>query len=144
MTDSVANIKAMIVEGSDGLFDDDEDLHVTIRIAQDFYTFLEKFGDNPPTEEVAYVSDTIRSGMDQFFLLAQSCRVIAVDGKNWFFDPHLSWDHPALRRAFLDGFRHLRNSTDASASQRLSWLLALTRLELTFLARHFPSAILQE
>ena len=143
-SDPINRIEDHIVKGSENFFDDQDsrcDLHVTIRIAHDFYKFLEKFGENPPTGEITYVSDTIRSGMDQFFLLADSCTVINVDPDNWHIRQHTSWDFPALRYQFLHGFERLANSPDAGAAQMLSWLLELTHLELVFMALHFPSAI---
>ncbi len=45
-----------------------------IRIAGDFYDFLAKSHGEPRAREVAYVLDTIRSGMDEFFSLAYICR----------------------------------------------------------------------
>src|SRR6516162_1617001 len=77
--DLVKRIEEQIVAGSEDFFGEPDirkDLHVTIRIAGDFYNFLVKSGENPPAAEVTYVSDTIRSGMDQFFSLAYICKVI--------------------------------------------------------------------
>ncbi|GGA61647.1 hypothetical protein GCM10011507_11480 [Edaphobacter acidisoli] len=142
--DIVDHIEKMILDGSCGFFDkfDVEDLHVTIRIARDFNSFLEKFGENPPTDEIVYVSDTVRSGMDQFFSLAQVCGFIETEDEKWSFDQHLSWNYGALRLEFLDTFERLHESLDVNVVQRLTWLLTLTHLELVFLAKHFPSAML--
>lgn len=143
--DSVERIEDLIVAGSEGFFDEPpeirEDLHVTIRIAKDFYDFLVKFGETPPAKEIAYVMDTIRSGMDEFFALAYVCRVISTGPDTWIFDPHVHWDFPVLREKFLRGFEHLAEFPDASAVDRLASLLALTHLELVFLVQHFPSAV---
>lgn len=143
-SDPVERIEDQIVKGSEDFFKEDCDLHVTIRIAHDFYKFLERFGEKPPMREITYVSDTIRSGMDQFFLLADSCTVINVDDDNWRFPMHASGDFPALRHRFLNGFERLANSPDAGAAQMLSWLLELTHLELVFMALHFPWAIFED
>jgi hypothetical protein len=142
---TVDRIEELIVTGSEGFFDEPSircDLRITIRIARDFYDFLVKSGEQPPAREVAYVMDTIRSGMDQFFALAYLCRVIDTGAETWVFDPHAQWDFPALRERFIRGFEQLAGSPDASAVDRLSSLLALTHLELVFLGQHFPSAIL--
>lgn len=142
--DLVKRIEDRIVAGSEDFFDEPairEDLHVTIRIAGDFYTFLVKSGETPSLGEVTYVSDTIRSGMDEFFALAYICKVINTERDTWAFDPHVRWDFPALREKFLRGFEQLAESPDANAAQILASLLALTHLELVFLAQHFPSAI---
>jgi hypothetical protein len=88
--DLVKRIEEQIVAGSEGFFDEPEirkNLHVTIRIAGDFYNFLVKSGENPPAAEVTYVSDTIRSGMDEFFALAYICKVIDTGRDTWAFDP---------------------------------------------------------
>lgn len=144
--DLVKRIEELIVAGSEGCFGGfdvpelREDLHVTIRIARDFHDFLVKFGEKPPAEEIDYVMGTIRSGMDEFFLLAYNCRSINTS-ETWGFDPHVHWDFPALRERFMRGFEHLADP-DVSVVDRLASLLALTHLELVFLAQHFPPAIL--
>jgi hypothetical protein len=144
--DTVKRIEDPIVAGSEGFFDEvdiRECLHVTVRIANDFYAFLIKFGETPPAEEVTYVMDTIRSGTDWFFRLADLCAIINTGRDTWNFDPHLHWDFPALREKFLRNFEHLAGSSDMSVVQRLASVLALTHLELVFLAQHFPSAALR-
>ena len=138
--DSIDRIEGPIVDGSEGYFAEPElreDLHITIRIAKDFYDFLLKFGETPPAEEISYVMDTIRSGMDQFFLFAFSCRGINTEDDTWNFDRHVHWDFPELRNTFMRRFEHLVES-DASAVDRLASLLALTHLELVFLGQNFP------
>src|SRR6516225_1045298 len=140
--DLVKRIEDRIVAGSEDFFDEPairEDLHVTIRIAGDFYAFLVKCGEKPSAGEVTYVTDTIRSGMDEFFALAYTCKVINAERGTWAPDPHVRWDFPALREEFLRGFEQLAESPDATKS--LASLLALTHLELVFLAQNFPSAI---
>jgi len=142
----VDRIEDLIVAGSEGFFDEAdirECLHITIRIAKDFYDFLVKFGETPPAKEVAYVMDTIRSGIDWFFRLADLCVTINTGRDTWNFDPHLHWDFPALREKFLRDFEYLAVSPDVSVVDRLASLLALTHLELVFLAQHFPSAIFE-
>src|SRR5712671_3774121 len=109
----VKHIEDQIVAGSGGFFDEPdirEDLHVTVRIAGDFYDFLVKSGEKPPAKEVTYVADTIRSGMDEFFALAYICKVINTGRDTWRFEPHVRWDFPALREKFLRGFERLAGS----------------------------------
>jgi hypothetical protein len=145
--DLVKRIEDQIVAGSKDFFDEPDirkDLHVTVRIAGDFYNFLVKSGENPPAGEVTYVTDTIRSGMDAFFALAYICKVINTPRATWAFDPHARWDFSALRERFLRSFERLAESPDTEASQRLASLLALVHLELVFLAQHFPSAIFSD
>jgi hypothetical protein len=138
--DSIDRIEGAIVNGSEGYFDEPgmrEDLHVTIRIAKDFYDFLVKFGETPPADEIDYVMGTIRSGMDEFFLLAYSCRCINTENETWSFDRHVHWNFPELRETFIRRFQHLVESDD-SAVDRLASLLLLAHLELVFLAQNFP------
>jgi hypothetical protein len=144
--DDVKQIQDRIVADSSGFFDEPDirqDLRVTIRIAGDFYDFLMKSGEKPTVREIAYVMDTIRSGVDQFFALAHICRVIDTGANTWTFDPQARWDFSGLREDFLRGFERLAGP-DANAAQRLASLLALTHLELVFLAQHFPLAILED
>ena len=154
--DHVERIEQAIVEGSAGFFEDAdipedlrasatirEDLHVTIRIARDFYDFLVRHGESPGVEEIDYIMGTIASGIDEFFLLAYACRFIDTDRKTWNIDPHEHWDFRALRAKFIHAFEHLADP-NTSAVDKLSALFALTHLELTFLARYFPSAIFSE
>jgi hypothetical protein len=136
-------IEDAIVAGSELHETYREDLHVTIRIARDFYDFLVKYGESPNGEQIDYMAGTIRSGIDEFYLLAYGCRSIIRDNKAWKFDPHEHWDFSALRERFMRGFEHLVDP-DVSAADKLASLFALTHLELVFLARHFPSAIFAE
>ena len=143
--DPVPLIEDLIVSGSEGFFDepgDREDLHVTIRIARDFCDFLLNAGEQPPPGEIEYVIGTIRSGMDHFFALAHACAVINTPRSSWNVDSRAGWDFALLRKDFIRGFERLGDSAPASAVERLAGLLALTRLELLFVAHHFPSAIL--
>jgi hypothetical protein len=140
--DPVERIEQIVVNGSDGFFDDPllrEDLHITIRIAGDFYRFLAKFGDNPPPKEIAYVTDTIRSGTDWFFGLAHLCTMIHADA----VDSDAPKEFPLLRAKFMRDFENLAASTNSGAEAALASLLALTHCELVFLAHNFPSAILK-
>ena len=139
----VERIEEAIVAGSDLHETNREDLHVTIRIARDFYDFLVKYGEFPNGEQIDYMAGTIRSGIDEFYLLAYGCRSIVRDSETWKFDPHEHWDFSTLREWFMRSFEHLADP-DVSAADRLASLLALTHLELVFLARHFPSAIFAE
>lgn len=152
--DRVESIENAILADSGGLFDrlatpsgiqstTRDDLHVTIRIASDFYDFLVKCGESPDAYSIVYMSGTIRSGIDEFYLLAHSCRHAARDGATKSIDPHEHWDFPGLRERFMRGFEHLADP-DMSGGDRLVSLFSLTHLELVFLARHFPSAILAD
>ena len=67
-------IEAVILRQSEDFFADPKDLavlRVTIRIACEFFDFLERTDDPPEESEAEYMAGTIRSGMDFFFTLAQ-------------------------------------------------------------------------
>ena len=136
-------IEDRIVNGSEGFFDTAElltDLRITVRIACDFHQFLLNFDDTPPVNEVTYVMDTIRSGMDEFFSLAQICRVIGDEFARWNFDRQVIPSFSELRTACLRRFEVLTRP-DASAGELLASLLAFVHLELVFLAQNFPSVM---
>ena len=136
-------IQDAIVAGSELHGTNREDLQVTIRIARDFYDFLVRHEVSPNGEQIDYMSGTIRSGIEEFYLLAYGCRSILRDTKALKSDPHEHWDFQALREMFMRGFEHLADP-DVSAADKLVSLFALTHLELVFLAWHFPSAIFAE
>ncbi|MGA2851804.1 MAG: hypothetical protein ABSE46_22605, partial [Terracidiphilus sp.] len=66
----VQQIEDTIVTGSDLHEMYREDLHLTIRIAKDFYDFLVKYGESPDVDQIDYMAGTIRSGVDEFYSLA--------------------------------------------------------------------------
>ena len=113
---------------------------MTIRIAANFYDFLIKYGESPNGEQIDYMAGTIRSGIDEFYLLAYGCRSIVRESEAWKIDPRECWNFPALREKFMRAFEYLADR-DVNADDRLATLFALTNLELVFLARQFPPAI---
>jgi hypothetical protein len=63
--DSVAQIEDVIVRGAEGFFDDAddrEDLHVTIRIAHDFYKFLRNCGERRLLRHGSFLGEGHREG----------------------------------------------------------------------------------
>jgi hypothetical protein len=138
--DKVQQIEDAIVAASDLHGTNRDDLHVTIRIAKDFYDFLVKYGDSPDGDQIDYMAGTIRSGMDEFYLLAYGCRSIVRGSEGGSFDPHVHSDFPALRERFMREFEHFTDP-NMCVADGLATLFLLTHLELVFLARHFPSAI---
>lgn len=137
------DIQSLIRSDIKSSFDqqDYEDLRVAIRIAGEFKQFLDKYDREPPAGEIVYITDTIRSGMDQFFALAHSCSVLAGHDADWQFHPFLDWNYQDLRRRFLSRFEDLSSARNIDGLQKLACLLELTHLELAFLAAHFPLSI---
>ena len=68
-------MKAIILRDSEGFFDDpkeSEDLQITVRIACEFFVFLQHSNDVPELGEAEYMAGTIRSGLDWFFSMAHT------------------------------------------------------------------------
>jgi hypothetical protein len=136
-------IEDRMVAGSEDLYDSPGarmDLHVTIRIACDFYQFLLDHGETPSDLDADYVMGTIRSGMDQYFSLARSASVISHEFARWNFDQQAISTFPELRGACLRRFQELFNPK-ATPCELLASLIALVHLELLFLAHTFPLTV---
>ena len=74
-----ARMTAIIVRDSEGFFDDpkeSEDLQTTVTIACEFFIFLQQSNDVPEFGEADYMAGTIRAGMDWFFSMAQTGRIL--------------------------------------------------------------------
>src|SRR5260370_7566123 len=70
-----ARMKGIILRDSEGFFDDpkeSEDLQITIRIACEFFVFLQQSNDVPELGEAEYMAGTVRSGLDWFFSMAET------------------------------------------------------------------------
>lgn len=136
----VEEIENAILADSGDWFDQTrDDLHVTIRIANDFYNFLVKFGESPSAYEIAYMMDTIRSGIDEFYLLAFGCQSMGLGGSAASVGLPSRLEFPDLREQFMLRFQHI-DDPDLSLIEKMNSLFALTHLELLFLAQNFPWA----
>jgi hypothetical protein len=136
-------IEDRIVAVTEELFEaakERELLHVSIRVSCDFHKFLLDFGEKPPRDEAEFVADTIRSGIDWFFLLAFHCHGIRDDLARWRFDRQATASFRELRVACLRCFEDLCRSS-ATAGEMLASLLAFIHLELVFMAQTFPSNV---
>jgi hypothetical protein len=141
--DQVGQIEEAILVGC-GLHETNrKDLHITIRIAKDFYDFLSNFGECPKAEQIDYISGTIRSGIDEFYLLAYSCRSHFRANLKEAINPLAQWDFPHMRQRFMSIFEHLIDS-HLSCEEKLASLFLLTHIELAFMAQNFPFAIFLE
>jgi len=115
-------------------------LHISIRVSCEFQKFLLDFGDSPPQHESEFVGDTIRSGIDWFYLLAFHCHGFRDDLATWRFDRQTTSNFRELREACLRQFDILCRPS-SSAGEMLASLLALIHLELVFMAQVFPSIV---
>jgi hypothetical protein len=139
--DLVEQIRDLILKESEGdLASSKEDLHVTIRIAGDFYNYLRMYEKSPHPIDVSYMLGTIRSGIDFLFRLIHSC-VYREDEEKWVgaFNPLRAWSYPELRKEFLTRFDSLA-SPQLDRADRLVSLFILKHLELVYLAQNFPQA----
>src|SRR5271154_5978686 len=74
-----AQMTAVILRDAEGCFDDPrerEAIQITVRIACEFFTFLQRSSDMLELREAKYMAETIRSGLDWFFFMAQEGRVL--------------------------------------------------------------------
>jgi hypothetical protein len=136
-------IENRIVAATEKLFESPKErelLHISIRVSCDFQKFLLDFGDSPPQDEAQYVADTIRSGLDWFYLLAFHCHRVRDDLATWRFDREATSNFPELRKTCLRQFEILCRPS-ARASEMLAALLAFVHLELVYMAQVFPSVV---
>jgi len=136
-------IENRIVGVTENLFEsvkEREMLHISIRVSCEFQKFLLDFGDSPPPDEAEYVADTIRSGIDWFYLLAFHCHGLRDDLSTWRFDRQATSNFPELREACLKQFDILCRPSSA-AGEMLASLLAFIHLELVFMVQVFPSLV---
>lgn len=136
-------IKERIIAATEELFESEKErefLHISIRVSCDFHKFLLDFGDEPPLDEAEYVADTIRSGIDWFYLLAFHCHGIRDDLAKWSFDRQATSHFRELRAACLKRFEVLC-SASSTAGELLASLLSFIHLELVFMAQIFPSVV---
>jgi hypothetical protein len=98
-----ARTKAIILRDSEGFFDDpkeNEDLHITIRIACEFFVFLRQSKDVPELDEAEYMAGTIRSGLDWFFSMAHAGGILTELKLQSGFGPKLPSSFPELKACY--------------------------------------------
>jgi hypothetical protein len=135
-----ARVTAIILRDSEGLFDDakeSESLQVTARIACEFFLFLQQSNDVPQWSDADYMAGTIRSGMDWFFSVAQTGRILTGLELQTGFGPKLPATFPQLKASYDSVFHQLLESTHSIKA--IGLLLSLVQLMLLFLAVYFPS-----
>jgi hypothetical protein len=136
-------IENRIVAATENLFESAKErelLHISIRVSCDFHKFLLDFGDTPPQDETEYIADTVRSGIDWFYLLAFHCHGLRDDLSIWRFNRQTTTNFPKLREACLREFDVLCQPS-STPGELLASLLALIHLELIFMVQVFPSTV---
>src|SRR6266404_8706983 len=109
-----ARMKAIIVRDSEGFFDDpkeSEDLQITVRIACEFFVFLQQSNDVPELDDAEYMAGTIRSGMDWFFSIAHTGRILTGLKLQSEFGPKLPSTFPELKASYASVFHQVLEST---------------------------------
>jgi hypothetical protein len=131
---------AIIVRDSEGFFDDPkwrEDLQITIRVACEFFVFLQQSNDVPQLGEAEYMAGTIRSGMDWFFSMAQTGRILTGLKLQYGFGPKLPSTFSELKASYESVFHKVLES--AHSIKALGLLLSLIQMMFLFMTVYFPS-----
>jgi len=107
---------AIIVRDSEGFFDDpkeSESLQITVRVACEFFIFLQRSKDVPELGEAEYMAETIRSGMDWFFSMAQTGRILTGLKLQRGFGPKLPSTFSELKASYASVFDQVLESADS-------------------------------
>jgi hypothetical protein len=135
-----ARIKAIILRDSEGFFDDpkkSEDLQITVRIACEFFVFLQQSNDVPELREAEYMAGTIRSGLDWFFSMAQTGGGLTGLELQSGFGPKLPSTFPELKASYDSVFHKVLESTNSAKA--IGFLLSLVQMMFLFMTVYFPS-----
>jgi len=135
-----AQMTATIVRDSEGFFDDRqerENLQITVRIACEFFVFLQQSNGVPELREAEYMAGTIRSGMDWFFSMAQTGSVLTGLKLQRGFGPSLPLTFSELKASYESIFHQVLES--AHSIKAFGLLLSLTQMMLLFMTICFPS-----
>ena len=131
---------AIILRDSEGFFDDpkwSEDLQITVRVACEFLVSLQQSNDAPELGEAEYMAGTIRSGMDWFFSMAQTGRILTGLKLQSGFGPKLPSTFSELKASYDSTFHQLLESTHSIKAMGL--LLSLVQMMFLFVTAYFPS-----
>ena len=135
-----AQVTAVIVRDSEGFFDDpkeSEDLQITVRIACEFFVFLQQSNDVPELFEAEYMTGTIRSGLDWFFSMAQTGRILTGLELKTGFGPKLPSTYSELKESYESVFHQVLESSHSVKA--LGLLLSLVQMMLLFMTAYFES-----
>jgi len=149
-----AQMTAIIVRDSEGCFDNREmeALQITVRIACEFFMFLQESNEvpelrkadymagkirSPELDEAEYMAGTIRSGLDWFFSMAQTGGVLTGLELRIGFGPKLPSTFSELKESYESVFRQVLESTHSARAVGL--LLSLAQMMFLFMTVYFPS-----
>ena len=135
-----AQMTAIILRDSEGFFDDSkesEDLQITVRIACEFFVFLEQSNDAPELGEAEYMAGTIRSGLDWFFSIAETGGILRGLKLQRGFGPKLPSTFSELKASYNSVFHQVLESTHSIKA--IGLLLSLVQIMFLFMTVYFPS-----
>jgi len=133
-------VTALIVRDSEGFFDDpkeSEELQITVRVACEFFVFLQQSNGVPELGEAEYMVGTIRSGMDWFFSMAQTGGILTGLKLQRGFGPKLPGTFSELKTSYESVFHQVLESTHSIKAMGL--LLSLVQMMFLFMTVYFPS-----
>src|SRR5260370_5900663 len=135
-----ARMKAIILRDSEGFFDDpkeSEDLQITIRIACEFFVFLQQSNDVPELGEAEYMAGTVRSGLDWFFSMAETGGILKGLKLRSAFRLKFPTTFPELKASYDSIFHQLLESNHSIKA--IGFLLSLVQMMFLFMTVYFPS-----
>lgn len=135
-----ARVTAIILRDSQGFFDDPgerEDLQITVRIACEFSVFLQRANEIPELDEAEYMAETIRSGLDWFFSMAQTGVGLTGLKLHTGFGPKLPGTFHELKASYESEFQQLLESSHSIKA--IGLLLSLVQMMFLFMTVYFPS-----
>jgi hypothetical protein len=133
-------MRAILVRDSEGFFDnpkDSEDLQITVRIACEFFIFLQQSNDVPELDEADYMAGTIRSGMDWFFSMAGTGRILTGLKLQYGFGPKMPSTFSELKASYESLFHQVLESVHSIKAMGL--FLSLIQMMFLFMTVYFPS-----
>jgi len=141
MDELMVQIKTIILRQSENAFDESEDdaaLQTTIRIACEFFIFLKSIDGSPELSQAEYMADTIRSGIDDFYAMAQWGRILTGLELRKSFAQNMPTTLTEMKKMYDSIFQQLTHAAVPSA-KAVGLLLSLAQLMLLFMTVYFPS-----
>ena|ERR1700680_154968 len=135
-----AQMTAILLRDSEGFFDDpkeSEDLQITVRIACEFFLFLQRSDNVPELGDAEYMAGTIRSGLDWFFSMGQTGGSLIGLKVHRGFGPKLPSTYSELKASYDFVFHQVLESSHSIKA--LGLLLSLLQMMFLFLTVYFPS-----
>ena len=114
-----------------------EAMQITVSIACEFFVFLQRSNDVPEYDKAEYMAGTIRSGLDWFFSMAQTGRILTGLELKTGFGPKLPSTYSELKESYESVFHQVLESSHSAKA--LGLLLSLIQLMLLFMTVYFES-----